>query len=713
MSLTRFCSIVLVALITVVSVAGLVSPVSAQAESIHWERYDVDVTVLPNGDAQVVETQTIRFIGGPFSQGFAEIPLLRSDGIEAIRVTQEGQAYDYIDGEPDEPFTFYYDVKTAYAEILWAFAPITNERRTFELAYTLKGVVGRSEEGDQLQLMAVSNDLDFSVDASTVTIHLPAPLVAEPDSIGARTQWKTSADAQSITFIATGGVQAKEGIAVDLIMQSDPAAAKPKWQLNQEQAEAIQAQMAETLRLEKERQRVLKAQLDLGSTAVTLALFLLLPGALYAVWFFWGRDPSSLLTPDYLSEPPSNLPPGLVGVLIDERADLRDLTATLIDLARRGYLVLEEVDAGKFFASSDSVQLKRTSANHPTNLRFYESLLYSAPFGTQATVRFDQLPLSFFESLPDIEAALYTETVKEGLFRVSPGEARAFYRNLGLGVIGAAIGVGLLVALILGSRTASVILPALPIALFGVGLIITGPAMPARTRKGAEEAAKWRAFQKYLGNIKQYGGVTGAAEKFETYLPYAIAFGLERRWVAAFTEPQPTPLNLPAPTWYHPKLFPQSKPSPANSATPSLINQPAAASGMGGPAAPATSGPGSAPSAPVSTPDLNSVGQGVAASLNQMGTNFVQALNTVGTSFASPPATWGGGNWVSSESSERKGSSSSGGSWGGSSRSSSSSHRGSSSSSFRSSRGSSGGRSSFRSGGSFRSSSGGGRRGFR
>ena len=58
--------------------------VEAQAKSLYWKRFDVDVTVQPNGDLRVVETQEIAFLGGPFHYGFATIPGDRLDGITDV-----------------------------------------------------------------------------------------------------------------------------------------------------------------------------------------------------------------------------------------------------------------------------------------------------------------------------------------------------------------------------------------------------------------------------------------------------------------------------------------------------------------------------------------------------------------------------------------------------------------------------------------------------
>ena len=42
---------------------------AAQTKSFYWERFDVDITLLENGDMQIVETQVLNFSGEPFSFG--------------------------------------------------------------------------------------------------------------------------------------------------------------------------------------------------------------------------------------------------------------------------------------------------------------------------------------------------------------------------------------------------------------------------------------------------------------------------------------------------------------------------------------------------------------------------------------------------------------------------------------------------------------------
>jgi hypothetical protein len=65
------------------------------------------------------------------------------------------------------------------------------------------------------------------------------------------------------------------------------------------------------------------------------------PIAVYLLWYKRGRDVPVGVVPEYISEPPDDLPAPLVGTLVDEKADLPDIISTITDLGRRGVLRME------------------------------------------------------------------------------------------------------------------------------------------------------------------------------------------------------------------------------------------------------------------------------------------------------------------------------------------------------------------------------------
>jgi Predicted membrane protein (DUF2207) len=84
-------------------------------------------------------------------------------------------------------------------------------------------------------------------------------------------------------------------------------------------------------------------------------------------------------------------------------------------------------------------------------------------------------------------------------------------------------------------------------ALFLTGLTVGAVSrfMPRKTLAGAQAAAQWRAFRTYLKSIDRFEQIEESQELFEWYLPYAIAFGLEKSWIETFAR-----VPAPSPRWY-------------------------------------------------------------------------------------------------------------------------------------------------------------------
>ena len=74
--------------------------------------------------------------------------------------------------------------------------------------------------------------------------------------------------------------------------------------------------------------------------------------AMLLLWRRRGRDDPSAIHAKYVSEPPSDLSPGLVGALIDEKVDTKEVVATIVDLARRGYLEIADTKKDGIFSKS-------------------------------------------------------------------------------------------------------------------------------------------------------------------------------------------------------------------------------------------------------------------------------------------------------------------------------------------------------------------------
>ena len=138
--------------------------------------------------------------------------------------------------------------------------------------------------------------------------------------------------------------------------------------------------------------------------------------------------------------------------------------------------------------------------------------------------------------------------VETGLFPQNPEAVRGGYRALAAGF--AVVGVLLFCGLpMLGLDSAAMM--CIPFA-FGspavLGFVLAG-VMPRKTPAGAEQAARWRAFARYLADLQRFGDVNQAAQRFGDFLPYAVAMGVDQQYTRQFDSVQG---QMPMPTYYYP-----------------------------------------------------------------------------------------------------------------------------------------------------------------
>ncbi|UCG35512.1 MAG: DUF2207 domain-containing protein, partial [Candidatus Omnitrophota bacterium] len=129
------------------------------------------------------------------------------------------------------------------------------------------------------------------------------------------------------------------------------------------------------------------------------------------------------ITAEY--EPPSNLKPAEIGVLMDEQADTLDISATIVDLAVRGYLTITEVPKKWMFGSADYILTKIDKDR--SDLMDYEKELLSSLFSGRSMVKLSKLKNTFYKQLKKVKEALYKEVTNKNLFAKNPQSTRRKY----------------------------------------------------------------------------------------------------------------------------------------------------------------------------------------------------------------------------------------------------------------------------------------------
>ena len=226
--------------------------------------------------------------------------------------------------------------------------------------------------------------------------------------------------------------------------------------------------------------------------------------------------------------PPDGIRPGQVGTLLDEQANPLDVTATIVDLAVRGYLRIEELPRDNFLSRRD---WKLTQLKPPGDeLMTYERTLLDALFSGRNEVTVSALKQTFATDLQKVESQLYDDVVRQGWFARRPDATRQ--RWVFLGIVCVVLGAGLTYLL---ARYTHAGLIGIGAVLAGVALLAVAPRMPARTAKGSAELARILGFRQYIRTAEaEQLRFEERADIFSRYLPYAVVFGETDRWAHAF-----------------------------------------------------------------------------------------------------------------------------------------------------------------------------------
>jgi uncharacterized membrane protein len=265
------------------------------------------------------------------------------------------------------------------------------------------------------------------------------------------------------------------------------------------------------------------------------------------LWRARGRDPD--LAPIITRyEPPDHLSPAELGTLVDGKPDMRDITATIVDLAVRGYLHIEEIKQDSFFGLFSDTDYRftlRKPRSEWAGLNAHERDLLKAMFGESLdSVDVSGLKNKFYKHLPGLRNDLYKMLVSRGFYTARPDRVRVRY-------IAGGVVVGWVLAATSGAAmTAFGMQPGAGILagiLSGFIIVLFGWFMPSRTILGTREVEKVLGFQEFLSRVEadRLDRMVRTPEMFEAFLPHAMALGVAENWARAFEG-----IAREAPRWY-------------------------------------------------------------------------------------------------------------------------------------------------------------------
>lgn len=413
-------------------------------------------------------------------------------------------------------------------------------RHTYVLSYRVAGVADPGTGADRLAWNAVGTDWEVPVDR--VAVRLAGPPGAVPvggdcavGEPGDRTACPADLGADGELRASAEGLEPGEGVTVSATFAAGTfAGAAPVLEETFSPARAFRATPA-------------TAGLALGGLLV-----LALPAVLRA------RRGRSRAGRDAGGEapqltPPQDARPAQLGTLLDGRAQRHEVTATLLDLAVRGQLRIEEVDDpdGERAAGYPPAdwRLVRLDADR-RGLRRFEGHLLDAVFAGGDAVRLSDLQAGFGTTEAEVCRAVYADVVELGWFVADPAATRRRWYGLGAGLLAG----GVLLTVVLAAL-GTWALAGTGVAAAGLVVLAVAGRMSQRTPAGEEVLRRTRSFRSTLAGADAAGlpagrvaDIPGAArtDVAVRYLPYAVALGVAEEWQEALQRSAPGP----APDWY-------------------------------------------------------------------------------------------------------------------------------------------------------------------
>jgi hypothetical protein len=480
------------------------------ADSEQITRYDVNVTVVQDGTINVTEKIDYLF-PSPRHGIFRDIPVIKSnaDGkkyrmaLSNISVTDEnGAPYSFTQSASGD---------NEQLKIGDANRTITGSHR-YVVSYTVSGALTYFPGHDELYWNPIGTSWQVPVSNAITTVTLPVP-IARADlnaSCFVGAQGQSAADCtiaykdDAVTVTVARPLEAYEGVSVVVgFPKGIVAVLEPK--------ELVPFSVTPAAKI---------LFLLLGVAA--FAWYIAAPLLVIRKWWTSGRDPKPAMgeVSAWFSPPKTqhlrDLTPAETGSLVDETVDLKDIYASLVDLARRGYMKIIETKKGIF----DFQKVKDWNAHADKSIQPFEKTLLSAIFADKNRVALADLDL--IATFSTVKTQIYDSLVSDGFFPENPQKVRTLYYVLA----GFAFVTGNFI-------------------LFLVALIF-GKNMPRKTAYGSQQAAMAKSLKNFL--VSQERELKFQASKqmmFEKLLPYAIAFGVEEIWAARFAD-----LGLKQPNWY-------------------------------------------------------------------------------------------------------------------------------------------------------------------
>ncbi|MBP2668992.1 MAG: conserved rane protein of unknown function [Deltaproteobacteria bacterium] len=505
------------------------SPLPVRAEDFSIRSFHADIEVRDDSSIRVDETVDVEF-HRPRHGIFRDIPFRYEDDLG--KATVMPVRVESVTAPSGGTWKFQVERKGGVIRVRIGDPDrYVDGRQVYVIRYAVENAIVPFPEHDELFWNVTGNDWPVPIGSASASVTFAAgALPATPrtrcftGSRGSREEaCRTASDPNRTTFSAERDFRAGEGMTV--VLGWDKGIVRPPSRWSQFLFRVNS----------RENWPFLAIPLTLSFMA--------------GLWYRKGKDPYTGDPLVVAYAPPEEggrtILPAEAGTLIDERLDPADITASVVHLAVKGHVTIEEKKSRAFlFPKTDYLLRKGTKPE--AELPPFERLLLERLFRNRGPeVHVSDLKLEFYTNLEDLRKAVFEGLECTGYFSVNPVSVKSRYVRAGFVFLAAAGLLALLGERLSGSASFRT---AIALSLCGGIVILFAPLMPVKTRKGVKALGRVKGFEEFLTRAeKDRLERLNDPNLFEKYLPYAIALGVSDRWARAFDDIYQAP-----PRWYLP-----------------------------------------------------------------------------------------------------------------------------------------------------------------